>query len=65
MIITTIVIIGTVVGLGTGLLGGVIGYAIGNRQRLDQHDILISYYSQPQPEYIEHETSIQSVFSTL
>lgn len=57
MIITTTLIIGTSIGLATGIIGGgITGYFIRRNRRereLDeQYQRLINYYSEPQPEYI-------------
>ena len=67
MIITTIVIIGTLIGLGTGLISGsAIGYAIGNRRNREldeQHNRLVEYYTEPHPEY--EFSDDRTVFSVL
>jgi len=68
MIITITLIIGTAVGLGTGLIGGgALGYAIASRRRAEQeadeeYNRIIEYYTPPHPQY---ETEQRNVFSRL
>ena len=67
MIITITLIIGTAVGLGTGLIGGgAFGYAIARRRRTEieadeNYDRMINYYSQPH----SPEEQRRSVFTRL
>ena len=68
MIITISLIVGASIGVGSAVVGGVVGYFVGNRTRnerqLDEdYERLINYYRQP--EQPEHETEPISVFTRL
>ena len=75
MFITLTLVIGTAIGLGTGLLGGgALGYAVAIRRREEReadedYERMVNYYSQPnsQPNSPEQQynTEARSVFSRL
>ncbi len=64
MIITLTIIIGTSIGVGSTITGGIIGYLIGRRRTENQLDVeyerLIEYYTPPQTQY---EVDRRSVYS--
>jgi len=71
MIVTLTLIVGASIGVGSAVVGGVVGFLVGNRRRnrdLDEnYQRMIDYYSQPeqtqtQPQY---ETEPRSVFTRL
>jgi hypothetical protein len=67
MIVTLTLIVGASIGVGSAVVGGVVGFLVGNRRRnsdLDEnYQRMIEYYSQPeQPQY---ETEQRSVFTRL
>ena len=64
MIITLTMIIGTSIGIGSAITGGVVGYLIGRRRtenQLDEdYDRLVEYYT---PQQTHYEVDQRSVYS--
>jgi len=71
MIITLTLIVGASIGVGSAVVGGVLGYFVGNRTRnereLDEdYQRMIDYYIQPPPPtQPQYETDPRSVFIRL
>ena len=69
MIITLTLVVGASIGIGSAVVGGIVGFFVGNRTRRERvaderYDRLINYYSQPEQQ-IQYEIEPRSVFSRL